>query len=505
MCSPRIRRTFLGVASALALCLAAYSPVIGRSFQERPQPRKTLPEKLANDPVFLALKGWEAFGFISVKGSEQDALKEAAKRGAEGVELEEVHMSSGGGKVQVFKSREQLSYGTYDTYKWETGTVKFSKGYHVVLFRRAEPNAQEALDSFGWADRDSYFQSRKPATLKEILALGPVNLNSRPGVTTVLYRVVQRICEETGRNKTLVIRPRLSIPTEKVSEFYYNTRPYTVAGLLEVAGILLANGADPNVPCGEKLDMLPLDLLNDYLRWSIERYGDFSTIIEQFSDWRDLETPMTAAHVQAALVELKGMLMNPGEATMNLKSPETIADESRKPVTPRRQKSYSAPPPMTIDTLKQYSATIKTMKGDLVLDLFARDAPITVNNFVFLAREGFYDATTFYYVQLEYSISGGAKDPYYNDWHTNKHTHPLPGYGIPVELTPSPRKHGTGTIMAIACPDCSGSEFFITYQPYPNLDGNVNFPVFGELTSGMDVLQKLYIGDVIITITIQEK
>ena len=505
MCSTRIRTVLLGVVFAAALCLAKYSSVIGQSSKKSPLPRHTLPEKVYSDPVLLALEGWEEFEYITVKGTEQDALKAAAKRGAEGAELEETQISSGGGKVLVWQSRQKYGSTTVDNYQWGTGKVKFSKGYRVALYRRTEPDAQRAFDMFGSGNSDSYWP-RDVKTLKEIMALGPVNLNNRPRGWTVLYSLVYRICEEAGRNKTLVIRPGMSIPRDDVRDIYYNTRTRKIVyELIDVVNFLLEEGADPNIPCGEKLNSLPIDLVTAELQRSIERYGDFSTIIEQFSDWRYLDTPLTAAHLQTVLIELKGLLMKPGKATKGLKSDKAIADESKTSVTPSRRKSYSAPPPMTIDSEKQYTATIKTMKGDIVLDLFAKDAPITVNNFVFLAREGYYDGTTFHLVDPGYLVEGGAKHPYYLDLYTAKHIHPLPGYSIPLELSPSTRKHGTGTIMAEACPGCSGSEFFITYKPYPNLDGNAGYPVFGEVTSGMDILQKLIIGDVVLRITIQEK
>jgi cyclophilin family peptidyl-prolyl cis-trans isomerase len=165
-------------------------------------------------------------------------------------------------------------------------------------------------------------------------------------------------------------------------------------------------------------------------------------------------------------------------------------------------KSYSEPPAMTIDTSKQYIATIETEKGNLVLELFASDVPMTVNNFVFLAREGFYDGTTFHRVIPGFMAQGG--DP------TGTGTG-NPGYAFPDEFTA--HKHGTGTLsMANAGPNTNGCQFFITYTPQPQLDGKHS--VFGQLIEGMDVLEKLtprdpnqnpqFEGDKIIRIVITE-
>ncbi len=157
------------------------------------------------------------------------------------------------------------------------------------------------------------------------------------------------------------------------------------------------------------------------------------------------------------------------------------------------RKTYSAPPPMIIDTSKQYTATIKTERGDLVLELFASDVPVTVNNFVFLAREGFYDGTTFHRVIPDFMAQGG--DP------TGTGTGG-PGYKFADEFTE--HTHGTGALsMANAGSNTNGSQFFITYAPQHHLDGKHS--VFGQLTKGMDVLKKIKNGDRIIRITIEER
>jgi peptidyl-prolyl cis-trans isomerase B (cyclophilin B) len=154
--------------------------------------------------------------------------------------------------------------------------------------------------------------------------------------------------------------------------------------------------------------------------------------------------------------------------------------------------NYSEPPAMKIDAAKQYTATIKTEKGDLKLELFAADVPVTVNNFVFLAREGFYDNITFHRVIPGFMAQGG--DP------TGTGSGG-PGYRFADEFTS--HTHITGALsMANAGPGTNGSQFFITYAPQPHLDGHHS--VFGQLVAGMDVLESLKNGDAILQVTIEE-
>ncbi len=157
------------------------------------------------------------------------------------------------------------------------------------------------------------------------------------------------------------------------------------------------------------------------------------------------------------------------------------------------QKTYSSPPEMMIDTSKKYTATIETEKGNLVLELFAADVPRTVNNFVFLAREGFYDNVTFHRILANFMAQGG--DP------TATGTGG-PGYTFADEFTE--HTHVTGALsMANSGPNTNGSQFFITYSPQHHLNGMHS--VFGQLTEGADVLKRLVQGDKIIRITIEEE
>jgi len=140
-----------------------------------------------------------------------------------------------------------------------------------------------------------------------------------------------------------------------------------------------------------------------------------------------------------------------------------------------------APPSGALDTGKSYTARFKTAKGDIVVELFADRAPRTVENFVNLARAGFYDGTTFHRVISGFMAQGG--DP------TGTGTGG-PGYQFGDEFHPSLRHDSAGILsMANAGPGTNGSQFFITFGPTPHLDDRHS--VFGKVSEGMDVLNSL--------------
>lgn len=139
---------------------------------------------------------------------------------------------------------------------------------------------------------------------------------------------------------------------------------------------------------------------------------------------------------------------------------------------------WEKPPEMVIDPKKKYSATLSTDKGDIVMELFAEKVPRTVNNFVFLAREGFYDGTIFHRVIADFMAQGG--DP------TGSGTGG-PGYRFADEFHPVLKHNKAGILsMANAGPGTNGSQFFITHVPTPWLDEKHS--VFGQVIQGMDVL-----------------
>lgn len=138
-------------------------------------------------------------------------------------------------------------------------------------------------------------------------------------------------------------------------------------------------------------------------------------------------------------------------------------------------KSYSSPPPMSIDPAKRYTATIETSAGTMTAELFPGDAPRTVNNFVFLAGEGFYEGIIFHRVIPGFMIQGG--DP------TGKGSGG-PGYRFDDE--PVKRRYTRGTLaMANAGPNTNGSQFFVMHADYALPP---SYTIFGKLTSGEDVV-----------------
>jgi cyclophilin family peptidyl-prolyl cis-trans isomerase len=133
---------------------------------------------------------------------------------------------------------------------------------------------------------------------------------------------------------------------------------------------------------------------------------------------------------------------------------------------------------MVIDAQKHYTATFKTDKGDFVVELYADKVPRTVNNFVFLARDKFYDGVTFHRVIRDFMVQGG--DP------TGTGTGG-PGYKFADEFHPSLKHNGPGILsMANAGPNSNGSQFFITHRATSHLDNKHS--VFGKVVKGMDVV-----------------
>jgi len=155
---------------------------------------------------------------------------------------------------------------------------------------------------------------------------------------------------------------------------------------------------------------------------------------------------------------------------------------------------WSTPPAMEIDPSKNYQATIETNKGTIVLALNPQHAPKTVNNFVFLSRQGFYDGLVFHRVISNFMIQGG--DP----TGTGRGG---PGYKFEDETRNNPLKHETGVIsMANAGPNTNGSQFFITHSPQPHLNGG--HTVFGKVIDGQSVVNAIRQGDTITKVTIRE-
>ena len=155
-------------------------------------------------------------------------------------------------------------------------------------------------------------------------------------------------------------------------------------------------------------------------------------------------------------------------------------------------KQWDNPPEMQIDSDGDYSITMETNKGTIEIELFAAAAPVTVNNFVFLAREGFYDGGAFHRVIPDFVIQGG--DPTGTGMGG-------PGYRFGDEFDNNPHKHERGTLsMANAGPGTNGSQFFICHSPQPHLNGR--HTVFGKVTQGLDVVDAIQQGDTMVSVTV---
>jgi peptidyl-prolyl cis-trans isomerase B (cyclophilin B) len=156
---------------------------------------------------------------------------------------------------------------------------------------------------------------------------------------------------------------------------------------------------------------------------------------------------------------------------------------------------WKNPPDQNIDVSKNYLVTMETKRGTIELELYPEHAPMTVNNFVFLTNEGFYDGVKFHRVIANFMIQGG--DP----TGTGRGG---PGYRFQDETYGNPLKHGTGVLsMANAGPNTNGSQFFITHSPQPHLDGK--HTVFGKVIAGVDVVNAIQQGDVMEKVTATEQ
>jgi len=170
------------------------------------------------------------------------------------------------------------------------------------------------------------------------------------------------------------------------------------------------------------------------------------------------------------------------------------------------KRQYTACPPVTVQGSRQYIATLQTEKGKVVIQLFADKAPITVNSFIFLARNGWYDNITFHRVIPDLFAQTGDPSG------TGKGN---PGYYLITEIDPSMKFTTSGMVaMVNSGPDTSGSQFFITYGPTTQYDGQ--YTIFGQVLSGMEIVESLTPrdaqpgtetppGDKLISITIDEK
>ena len=253
------------------------------------------------------------------------------------------------------------------------------------------------------------------------------------------------------------------------------------------------------------LDMTP----DEFKPWVISEAERFGMDRVRFE--ADFNDPATLAKVQKAEADAKAagipvlpLILINGEIYYGPTDYSAFDQVVRLIALGGRQ--YTTCPEVTIDPSKQYIATIKTEKGDIVIELYADKAPLTVNSFVFLARNGWYDGVTFHRVIPDFVAQAG--DPSGTGVGG-------PGYLFRNEIHPSLHFDKPGVVgMANSGADTNGSQFFITYSAQPGLDGS--YTIFGHVLSGMDVLEKLtprdpsqgatlIEGDLIISITIEER
>lgn len=256
----------------------------------------------------------------------------------------------------------------------------------------------------------------------------------------------------------------------------------------------------------------------DFETWIVEQVPSIGLDAEQFRE--DLTAQATVAKVAQTYQAALDVGLNSTPSLYYFLNGELIfIPDDQVPYDPvtldailkvkkMEGKQYTACPPMVIDPTKQYTATIKTEKGDIVVKLYADKAPLAVNSFVFLAREGYFDNITFHRVLKDFVAQSG--DP-------SGSGAGGPGYVFASEVSEDLKFDRAGLLgMANAGVDTNGSQFFITFKELPDLDGR--YPIFGEVTAGMDVAQQLSLrdqdqaqgvllppGDRVIGITIEEK
>jgi cyclophilin family peptidyl-prolyl cis-trans isomerase/protein-disulfide isomerase len=250
----------------------------------------------------------------------------------------------------------------------------------------------------------------------------------------------------------------------------------------------------------EQFDQYALDLASqiglDVDKFSAD-YQDAATQAKVDAAYADASEKLGLTGTPSVFIFINGVAYQASYAYATLQSIVDLIDFDKT--------TYKTCPPMVIDTAKKYTATIKTTKGDLVIDLYPDKAPLTVNSFVFLARDGYFDGVPFHRVLKDFVAQTG--DPLGSGMGG-------PGYTYVNEISDL-KFDSEGVVgMANSGADQNGSQFFITYAAQASLDGS--YTVFGKLTQGMDVLNTLVARDPsteavladpdrILSVTIKEK
>jgi cyclophilin family peptidyl-prolyl cis-trans isomerase/protein-disulfide isomerase len=249
---------------------------------------------------------------------------------------------------------------------------------------------------------------------------------------------------------------------------------------------------------------------DDFKTWAIRQTASLGLVASQFQS--DFEGSVVAARLQQAIQFTAGVQpFSPPLLFVNSASPySSLADFASLDTVIRMDalaaRQFSACPPSNTDPLKQFIVTLHTSKGEVVLQLYPDKAPLAVNNFVFLARQGWYDGITFYKVIPGLQVMTG--DPSETGLGN-------PGYLFSTEIAKDLRFDQPGMVaMDNNGPETNGSRFFITLTPAPQLDGQ--YTIFGQVLSGLDILSTLTtrlqqpgivlpLGDDLISVTIDER
>jgi cyclophilin family peptidyl-prolyl cis-trans isomerase len=249
----------------------------------------------------------------------------------------------------------------------------------------------------------------------------------------------------------------------------------------------------------------------NFQQWLIQQAGDLGLDVDKFTSDLNSTDLVNLAQTdwengqKIGLIGTPTLLVNgelwPGNLPMSVSNIASVIK-----LTLLEERQYSQCPPITINPTRQYIATLHTVKGDIVIELFADKAPLAVNSFIFLANNGWFDGVTFHRVIPGFVAQAG--DPSGTGYGT-------PGYAFKNEISPDLKFDGPGVVgMANAGADSNGSQFFITYAAQPSLDGS--YTIFGKVIQGMDVANNLTprdpsqsgdlpAGDQILSVTIEEK
>jgi len=330
----------------------------------------------------------------------------------------------------------------------------------------------------------------------------------------IFNRVLDQIQKNHPNDLKVVLRP-YPLPASLVASL-----PAGVAASLDKSQIstqaVLAAGDQGkfwemrNVLHSKYFDWVKLSS-NQFKTWVTGQAGSLGLDSGKFK--QDLTSTKTAAQAQSLFDSATRLFGNFNIPTVFINGslqPRAVLSydglESTISLISLGAREFNSCPPFSIDPSTQYNATIHLEKGDIQIQLYADKAPLAVNSFVFLARNGWFDGVTFHRVIPGYLAQTG--DPSGTGLGG-------PGYFFKNEISPDLEYDKPGVVgMANSGPDTNGSQFFITYAPAPNLDGG--YTIFGQVLKGMDVVESLTSrdpsqavnlppGDKIINVTIEEK